>query len=218
VDAASLPAGPDHHRPDRALQALVGVGDHQAHPFEAAGPQRAQEGRPEGAVLGVADGQAEHLAAAIGAHAGGDHHRLADDVRALVGLQVGRIQEQVREARVPQRPVAEGTHVLVELGADARDLGLADAGVDAQGLHEVVDLARRDAVGVGLHHDRPQGTVDAPARLQERGEERSGAQLGDPQLQIAGLGREQPVAVAVAVGRPLSGCAGTGPPRSAGRE
>jgi hypothetical protein len=54
----------------------VGVGDHQPHARKAAGPQAAQEGRPERPVLGVTHRQAEHLAVAVGAHAGGDHDRL----------------------------------------------------------------------------------------------------------------------------------------------
>jgi hypothetical protein len=45
--------------------------------------------------------------------------------------------------------------MLIELAADARDLRVADPDVDAQGLDEVVDLAGRDAVDVGLHHHRP---------------------------------------------------------------
>jgi hypothetical protein len=129
--------------------------------------------------------------------------RPGEDVRALVGLQVGRIQEQVRKAGVAERSIAEGPDVLVELGADARDLGLGDAGVDAERAHQVVDLAGAHSMHVGLHHDRPQGPVDAPAWLQQRGEERARSQLGDPQLEVAGFGREQPLAVAVAMGRPL---------------
>jgi hypothetical protein len=39
-----------------------------------------------------------------------------------------------------------------------------------------------------------------PAAFQQRGEERAGAQLGDPRLQIPGGGREHPRAGAVALG------------------
>src|SRR4051794_13415884 len=51
--------------------------------------------------------------------------------------------------------------------------------------HQVVDAAGRDAVNVGLHHHRIQRLVDAAARLQDAGEERSLAELGDPQLDVA---------------------------------
>jgi hypothetical protein len=53
---------------------------------------------------------------------------------------------------------------------------------------------------VGLHDDGQQGPVDAAARLQQRREERALPQLGDAQLHITGLGRQQPRAGAVAMG------------------
>jgi hypothetical protein len=58
---------------------------------------------------------------------------------------------------------------------------------------------------VGLHDDRQQGPVDAAARLQQGGEERALPQLGDAQLDVAGFGRQQPRAGAVAVGGALLG-------------
>ena len=45
---------------------------------------------------------------------------------------------------------------------------------------------------IGLHDDRHQGPVDPAARLQQRREERPLPQLGDAQLDIAGLGGQQP--------------------------
>jgi hypothetical protein len=58
-------------------------------------------------------------------------------------------------------------------------------------------------VHIGLHDHRQQGPVDPPARLQQRREERALAQLGDAQLDVAGLGRQQPRAGAVAMGGAL---------------
>jgi hypothetical protein len=52
----------------------------------------------------------------------------------------------------------------------------------------VVDLAGRHAVQVGLHHHREQRLIHPPAAFEQRREERSGAQLRDPQLQIARCG------------------------------
>jgi hypothetical protein len=52
---------------------------------------------------------------------------------------------------------------------------------------------------------RQQGPVDTAARLQQRWEERPLPQLGDAQLHVAGLGRQQPGTGAVAVGGALLG-------------
>ena len=69
---------------------------------------------------------------------------------------------------------------------------LGDPRVDAEGGDEVIDLAGGDAVDVGLHHHREQGPVDAPAPFQDRREEAALAQLRDLQLNVAGLGGQQP--------------------------
>ena len=58
---------------------------------------------------------------------------------------------------------------------------------------------------VGLHDHGPERPVDAPARLEQGREEGALAELGDVQLDIAGLGREQAAAGAVAVGRAFIG-------------
>ena len=50
---------------------------------------------------------------------------------------------------------------------------------------------------VGLHDHGVKGLVDAPARLQDGGEEDAFAQLGDAELDVAGLGRKRPRPVAV---------------------
>jgi len=81
----------------------VGVGDDQLDAVEAAGLERAQERRPEGAVLAVAHIQAQHLSAAIGGHAGGDHHRAAHHPAVYAGLEVGGVQEHIREGGVGER-------------------------------------------------------------------------------------------------------------------
>jgi hypothetical protein len=47
-------------------------------------------------------------------------------------------------------------------------------------------------VDVGLDDDRPEGPVDPPARLEEAGQERGHPELRDAQLDVAGLGREEP--------------------------
>jgi hypothetical protein len=63
------------------------------HPGQPSGLERAQERGPERAVLAVADVQAQHLAAAVGGHPGGDHHRAADDPAVHAGLEAGGVDE-----------------------------------------------------------------------------------------------------------------------------
>jgi hypothetical protein len=69
---------------------------------QPAGLQRPQERGPEGTVLAVADVQAEDFPAAVGGHAGGDHHGAGDDSAVDAGLEVGSVHEQVREGGVRQ--------------------------------------------------------------------------------------------------------------------
>ena len=188
-------AAPWKERLQRLDQAGVLVGDDQPHPGQAALLRRGQEAAPEHLVLAVADVEAEDLPGAVGGDPGGDHdghrHDLAD-VLAVAHVQVGRVEVDVGELDVVQRPGAERADDLVQAGADPRDLGLGDPGVDAQRLDQVVDAAGRDAVDVGLHHHRVQRLVDPAAGLEDRREERALAQLGDPQLDVAGLGGQQP--------------------------
>jgi hypothetical protein len=54
-------------------------------------------------------------------------------------------------------------------------------------------------VDVGLHDDGVEGQIDAPAGLEDRGEEAPTAQLRDGQVDVAGLGGEHPAAVPVAL-------------------
>jgi hypothetical protein len=54
-------------------------------------------------------------------------------------------------------------------------------------------------VHTDLHHHREQGTVDPSATLQDRRDNAALAQLGDLQLDIVGLGRQQPIALTVAL-------------------
>jgi hypothetical protein len=61
-----------------------------------------------------------------------------------VGLDVGRVEEDVREGGVTERSVAERRDDGVELAADPGYLALADPGIDAQRRDQVVDLARAE--------------------------------------------------------------------------
>ena len=109
----------------------------------------------------------EHLAAAVGGDPGGDHHRLGHHPPVDPGLAVGGVEEHVGVGDLGQGPVPERPDLLIEVRADPRDLGLADPGVGAQGLDQVVDLPGRDPVQVGLHHHREQRLVDPPPTLEQ---------------------------------------------------
>jgi hypothetical protein len=195
----------------------VGVGDDQLHPTEAAGLQRAQERGPERgperAVLGVADGEAEYLPPAVNADAGGHNHGLGDDPAVDPRLAVGGVEEHVGKRGVGQGSVPEAGHFGVEIGADTGDLELADAGVGAERLDQIVDRPGQDAVQVGLHHHREQRLIHPPPAFQQRREERPGPQLRDPQLQIPGRGRQDPRPMPVPLGQPR-----LGPPVRAGAD
>ena len=87
--------------------------------------------------------------------------------------------------------------------ADAAHLRFGDAAGPAQRLHQGVDLPGGDAAGVGLHHHGVKSFVDPATRLEPVREEAALPQLGDGQAEIAHLGGQQPLAVAIAVGGAL---------------
>jgi hypothetical protein len=175
------------------------IGDHEQYTVEASGPQALEERCPERPVLGVTDGHTEDFPVPGAGDAGGDHHCPGHDPAIDAALDVGRIGEHVEELDVIQGPVPERLQVTVELGADPRHLALADPGTHAEGSDEVVDLASRDAVHVGLHHHREQRPVDPPPPLQQRREEAPFAEPGDLQFQIPCLGRQQARTVPIAL-------------------
>lgn len=67
------------------------------------------------------------------------------------------------------------------------------------GLHQVIDLAGRDAADPGLLDHRHQGLLRGPTRLEKAGEIRSLPQLGHPQVQSAQPGLQLAIAIAVPV-------------------
>ncbi len=155
--------------------------------------------------LRVADLDAEHLSAPVLGHAGGDDHGLGGHLVVLTDVQVGGVEPDVGELGVVQPSLLEGRHHLVQALADAADLGFGDPGLGPQGPHQLVDGSGGDPVDVGLHDHGVEGLVDAPAGLQDRGEEAAFSELGDGELDVAGLGGEHPGAVPVAlVGAPVA--------------
>ena len=168
------------------------IGDDQLHASQPAGLQRAQEPGPKHLVLTVADIEAEDFAASIGGDTERDHDRLGHHPVTHSGLAVGGVQEHVRVAHGGEVTVPERADFSVEVLADAGHLRFGDAGVGTEGFDEVIDLAGRDTVQVGLHHDGVEGLIDAAAPLEQRREERPQPQLRDVQVQIPGRGRQDP--------------------------
>ena len=112
----------------------------------------------------VADVAPEDLASAFGGDSGGDDHGHRGHLRdAVADFEIGGVQKDVGELGVVQAARPEDLHGLVELGADARHLGLGDPRVRPQRGHEVVHRAGGDAFDVGLRHHRVQSPVDAAA-------------------------------------------------------
>ena len=72
--------------------------------------------------------------------------------------------------------------------ADPRDRGPGDPGLVAQGPHEVVDLAGGDPLDPRGADHGVQGLVHPLAGVEQGGEERPRAQLGDRELDLAGGG------------------------------
>jgi hypothetical protein len=131
---AALPGGTDEHRGDGGLEAEMVIGDDELHAAQPAGAQASEEGGPEGAVLRVADVDAEHLAVAGGGDTGGDHHGAGHDPAPDPALEVGGVDEHVREPGVVQGPVPERLKVPVQVDADPTDFALGDAAGGAEGL------------------------------------------------------------------------------------
>jgi hypothetical protein len=78
----------------------MGIGNNQLHPGQPSRLERPQKRRPERAILAVTNVQAEDFPAAVGGHAGGNDDRAADHAAVDPGLEVGGVQEQVRETDV----------------------------------------------------------------------------------------------------------------------
>jgi ABC-type branched-subunit amino acid transport system ATPase component len=102
------------------------VGDAEAHTLQAAAAQVAQQLRPERLRLRLAAVEADHLAPTGLVDAVRDHQALAHDAAAISDLLDFRVEPDVRVAAL-ERPRAEGFHLLIEAGADARHLAAGDA-------------------------------------------------------------------------------------------
>lgn len=89
------------------------------------------------------------------------------DAPALADLVERGIEPDVGVLTV-DRAGEERPHLPVEDLADARDRREGDP-VDAQGPHQVIDLAGRHAFDAGLDDDGVKRLFGSPARLKQRG-------------------------------------------------
>jgi len=131
------------------------------------------------------------FAVTVAGHAGSHYHRLGHDPASGAGLDVGGVEEHVGEFDVVQRPVPERREGHIELSADPGHLGLADPRCCTQRGDEVIDLAGRDPMDVGLHHHRVEGGIDLTAPIEDGREEAAMAELRNRQVHIPGLRRQQ---------------------------
>ena len=196
---AALPAGALKHRADSLLQPGGGVGDDELDAVDTAGLQRAEEARPKGLGLAVTDVETKDLAAPVGGNTDRDDHGLGDDAVVDPRLAIRGVEEHVGVPGLAEVPVTERGDFTIQIRANTGHFGLGDAGVGAEGLDQVVDLPGRDAVEVSLHYDGEQGLVHAAAPLEQGGEERPLAQLGDLQIQVPGGRRQDARSGAVAL-------------------
>ena len=149
------------------------------------------------------------------AHAGGDHDRLGDHPAVRPGPCSRWRRGTRRGTACSASERSRNAATSASRSAQIRETSDLEIPVSApSALTRSSTLRVRDAVQVGLHHHREQRLIDPAAPLQQRREERPGAQLRDPQLQIPGRGRQRPGPVPVALRRCGSRCARAGRRRS----
>jgi len=210
VELAPLPG---HRRQDGfscGLEPGVVVAGDEADAAHAALDQAVEELSP--VDLGLADRhrRTEHAAPAVGVDADGGQQGHVDDHAAVADLLVAGVEDEVRH--VAQRPVTPAVELFVERRGGAADLRGADV-LQAQLGHDLLDVARADALDVHLCEGGDDGAAGARAAFEGLGIERlevaltsgHGAGLGhveregaDGRLEGLGLG-------AVGVGESLVG-------------
>jgi hypothetical protein len=154
-------------------------------------------------ILAVTHGETQDLAAAVAAHPGGHQHRLSNDSAVDPCFAVGGVHEHMGEGLSGQRAVPEALtsasksaqirltlDLLMPLSAPRARTRSSTLRVLTPGKYASITTANN-------------AWSTRRRRSNKRGEERPRPQLGDPQLQIPGRGRQQPRAVAVALGQPL---------------
>jgi hypothetical protein len=119
----------------------------------------------------------------------------------VADLDLFGVHPQVR-IRPLERPRAECIDLLIKRPAQRRDAVLGHP-LDAELLHQPVDLPGRDAVDVRLEHDRDDRLLRAPPRLKKAREIAAMALARDQQLDLADPGLPLPGPIPVAVREPV---------------
>ena len=173
MGAAPLPRRAGQVRGDRLHEATVGVGGDQQHPGQATGDQVGEEPVPGLSGLAGHDFQPEDLTMAVGVHPGRDEHDGVDDPAVLPDLPPrasGHRQriggDEAERAGLGERTAAERGDLLIKVGVHPGDLRLRQAG-DAEGLHELVDPAGRDAQQIAGRHHTDEGRLGSFAAFQQ---------------------------------------------------
>src|SRR6185437_3273355 len=144
---------------------------------------------------------AEHFPSPVGVHGYGNYYGHRHDPAGLPHFQVRGIDPEVRPVAL-DRAVEEGVDSLVDLGAQPRDLALADP-AHAHRLHQLIDRPGGDALHVGFLDDGGKGLLSGAPRLEKPREIAAFAQLRDLQIYRSGSRLPQPLPVAVAAVEPL---------------
>ncbi|CDK01732.1 hypothetical protein MIC448_820029 [Microbacterium sp. C448] len=213
MNPATLPPRSGQDRLDRGFQAGVRIRGDQGHAervgvggdLQPAVAQAAEELRPEIGGLRVTQRHPEDLPASLTGDAGRDDEGLGDDTAAVADIEVGGVQEQVREPSVIDPAREELLHGFVDLTADPRHRRPGDAGVVAQRPDQLIDLAGGHPVDPGLTDHRVERLVDPTTRVQQRREERPLPQLRNLQVDLPGRSGEGLRAGAVTPGRAFRG-------------
>jgi len=182
----------------------MGVGGDQQGSGQAAGDQVGEEGVPRLFRFAGSDFDTQDFAVPVGVDTGRDQHDRVDDPTLLADFHSQGVGgDEGERPRLVQGPGAERVDLGVEVGGHPRDLRLRQAG-DAQGLHEFVHPAGRDAEEIAGGDHADQGGFGSLTAFQEPvGEVRAGPQFGDGDVDGAGAGVELAVAVAVTGVDPL---------------
>ena len=182
VDDAALPAGARQALGDRADEAGVGVADDEPRAGE---PAFAQEPEPARVGLGVDGRDAGHAAHPVGADADGGGNRRGLHPAVPPALDVGGVQDNVGEPRLPRGP---GRPAVLPLRPST--CASCWPGPSRASLYPLpgdpLHLPRRDAVGPRLRDGRRGGAVRARVPLDQALREMCPrAQLGDAQRDVA---------------------------------
>ena len=130
--------------------------------------QTAQERCPEWLSFACADANAQNLANAVSIDADGNYYSDGNNAAGLPNLYVRCIDPQVRPVAL-DGPIQKSADAFLDLAAQSRYLALGNAR-HAHRLDELVHTPRRNALDVGLLHDRNESLLGGAARLEKSGE------------------------------------------------